>query len=142
MKQTTPRVPGEDKPGAPHIGRELIDLVESAVDDLLDNRASRRSPITNSSAAVSENSGYLRSTARTKVSGSFKALTAWEPINPPAPKTKISVTLPILFPNNAVPSLAARHAYLIRRPFVSWKHLLGTLSSSTVDVEQQFGVPS
>src|ERR1700730_3560773 len=49
--------------------------------------ASRRSATMKSSASVSENSGYLRSMARTQKPSRFRRFTRWDPMKPPAPHT-------------------------------------------------------
>src|SRR4051812_29793232 len=49
---------------------------------------SRRSPIMKSSAWVALKSGNLRSTPRTKKPSFFRRFTRWDPMNPPAPRTR------------------------------------------------------
>ena len=63
---------GEDVAGAAHVGRELIDLVEAAVDHCRQKSGSRRSPTTKSSAFVSAYSWRLRSTPRTQQPSCFR----------------------------------------------------------------------
>src|SRR5258706_6637924 len=51
--------------------------------------------MTKSSAAVSENSGNLRSTPRTQKPSRFRRLTRWLPMNPPAPQTSTLFITPL-----------------------------------------------
>jgi glycosyltransferase involved in cell wall biosynthesis len=52
-----------------------------------------RSPMTKSSASISENSLNFKSTPRTRKPSRFSRLTRWSPINPPAPQTNAHFTV-------------------------------------------------
>src|SRR3954466_14011205 len=64
----------------------------------------RRSPIMKSSAWVALKSGNLRSTPRTKKPSFFRRFTRWDPMNPPAPRTRALRMLSPVVMGNGFPT--------------------------------------
>ena len=76
---------GEDVAGASHVGGELVDLVEPAVDDV--GRSKVAQIADDEVIGRRAKPGNLRSTPRTQKPSCFRRFTMWLPIKPPAPQT-------------------------------------------------------